>query len=47
MQNFGLLAQKLSELCSILYLAPAPVPVPTPPVTNLPVELCASRQLII
>ena len=45
MQNFGLLARKLSELCSIQFSAPCrcrPMPV-----TNLPVELCASRQLII
>ena len=44
MQNFGLLVQKLSELCSILFYAPCR---PVPPVTNLPVELCASRQLIM
>ena len=42
MQNFRLLAQKLSELCSILFSAPCR---PSVPVTNLPVELGASRQL--
>ena len=45
MQYFRLLGQKLSELWSILYWAPAP-PLP-PPVTKLPVELCASHHLTI
>ena len=45
MRNVALLAQKLSELCSILFSAPPCRAVQPPPVTNLSVELCASRQI--
>ena len=48
MQNFGLLAQKLSELLLILYWGTSPHSPPhPPPVTKLPVELCTSPQLIM
>ena len=48
MQNLDSVAQKMSELCSIYYLAPAARRLlhrAVPPVTNLRIELRTSRQL--